>query len=380
MDLVIVRHAQSENNAIIDDLLPKVLAQVVSTKSSGQSLHSKVANVDVNAMVNFRSQFLERRKADPSLTTKGFQQTHTLVQSMKTNVFYENADKSKVSRILFICSPLTRTVLTLKPTLQEYAKLTNNNITVFCHGQFYEVGGLHKSGEGAIPGRNAEQLEKHFTENILQTKGVGLQTVPNTIPDGKGWYSDHTNMEVRKEAQDRIYRRVYLWINTLLNELHERKLQEQEGEVVQTKKTTTNSDADHFPILGKVYDKVIICVHGDLMSILLKTMINGKQEGTITDKNRNHIKGILHGNCGVTTLHFHKDKGFILRSVNDCSHIPQSLQTGFDSARRFKDWPSLQKVKISTNNDEGGEDGGKKKNSSSTERGDGDERHRVSKL
>jgi phosphohistidine phosphatase SixA len=157
-----IRHAESNNNKVYGDA-----KDLFREGSSDWDRDAWVQYVDAH------------RKADPHLSPLGMLQADALADGYLNPSLFEHQASSPV-RIL--CSPMLRTLLTIRPTLERLILTTSTSrkdkkSTTSEHFQhkvhltivsfYYEIEGCHTKGQ-AEPGMNQNEIQDCLFRHILE--------------------------------------------------------------------------------------------------------------------------------------------------------------------------------------------------------------------
>jgi GNAT superfamily N-acetyltransferase/broad specificity phosphatase PhoE len=158
----------------------------------------------------------------------------------------------------------------------------------WCHGELYEVGGCYV-GATTHPGARAADIEAEF--------GVRCHRVGSA-----GWFAGREHPEHSVAAGLRVERLVD-WI--------ESTLRAEEKDVATGLLDTGLSDTGLFQTL-------IVIAHGDLMTRWLRHWLGVSWRTSLA---------FVHGNTGITELHWHGERGLLLVGSNDLAHLPPDLRS-----------------------------------------------------
>jgi broad specificity phosphatase PhoE len=213
--LLLIRHAQSQNNAI---------ASQVATKYSGSG----------KSMQEMRAEFEMLRSFEPGLSETGALQADALAVALKVEF-----GALQNSSVPVYCSPMVRTILTSQPFVNALGWQGH------IKEDLYEVGGSFQKADGvdvAYPGRSGVEYQATYPSFVVSQSLLDL--------GGNGWYT-RPGRETRHEAQERALDITnWLWS----------KVEEHQS----TANAATATD--------KAVD--LCCVlHGDLLGMLLKQLL-----------------------------------------------------------------------------------------------------------
>lgn len=239
--LLLVRHAQSQNNAI---------AKEVATKYAGRP----------NA--EMRAEFEALRSFEPELSELGSAQADALGVLMQ-----QEFAGLRNQPVPVYCSPMIRTILTARPFLNRLGWQGH------IKEDLYEVGGSFQTENGvniAYPGKNGLHYQTTYPEYAVSQTLLDLKE--------KGWYT-RPGRESRPEAMARADSIVsWLWAQA---DTHQKQILETGDCVI---KNTKPGEDD------RVVD--LCCVlHGDLLSLIIRRLL------AIDDSAHAHF---LHLNTAMT--------------------------------------------------------------------------------
>jgi len=294
MRVFLVRHAQSENNAL------------------------KSPNLDNPS-----------RQSDPSLTKKGWQQCANL-----TAFFTKEAD-SKYKRVKEIwTSPMKRCLLTAK-AVEDGLRTGNARVNgeIFEHGGCFE-GGRGGSGSGA-GGDEGENENK--TNNATGRPGMGRDEIKQIFPDvivpeelKNGWWDAKRGVETVPEAQARAEKVAEMLWKRARGKSDGTKNQgeDEDDEAIQKAKKRKVDDDDKEKEKEEEEEDVgdlVVVSHGMFTDILLKILVGvpkstGRQKGLFCSQNA----GIHAIDLDVAT----EENICGLVQFNDVRHIPEEVRTG----------------------------------------------------
>jgi broad specificity phosphatase PhoE len=264
--LVLIRHAQSQNNLMKINLKEQMggMKKIDSSKSLFQ----------IYKALNFF-----KRLEDPNLTKIGYEQANELLKSelIMTLCSNENLQQRMIKpKLILVTSPMRRSILTLKPV---YDCLKKNNIEfeTICNGKIFEFGGPY-SIKGVMNGLTKEQIQRTYSS---------IQFDNFSHFGNGGWYdySDkkETVIEMRKRCQE-----IKEWIVKLVNQ-HSDSSRDKNSEL-----------------------QILFFTHGYFMSELIHNMID--QIGQ---------PRLYQYNCGITTFDVCGEEqcAFKLLETNNVEHF-----------------------------------------------------------
>jgi len=160
LDLYLVRHAQSFNNAV----------KIAAVQKYGDSENPEA-----------KAYWLEHRSADPDLSDLGRQQAQHLGDRLAAELVGRSTT--------FVCTPMRRTYQTIEPTLVALG--VSDPDRVLCHAKFYEHGGAHNQGV-AVPGATKAEMEGRHPLRCVD------------FPEAAGWHEHQDGHETWEEFNTRI--------------------------------------------------------------------------------------------------------------------------------------------------------------------------------
>lgn len=286
MRVFIVRHAQSENNALLSP------------------------NLDNPS-----------RQSDPSLTKKGWTQCANLTKCFTTEA---NGRYKRVNEMW--TSPMKRCLLTAK-AVEDGLRTGNARV----NGEIFEHGGCFEGGRGGGGGKGGDAKtsanENKTTAAATGRPGMGRDEMKQVFPDvivpealKNGWWDTKRGVETVPEAQARAERVAEsLWKRARGSGGLKEKVEEaeKEEEAQQAKKRKVDDEPE-------VGDLVIVS-HGMFTDILLKILVGvpkstGRQMGLFCSQNA----GIHAIDLDVAT----EENICGLVQFNDVRHIPEEARTG----------------------------------------------------
>lgn len=183
--MILIRHAESENNA------------------TASTLKSDLSNYD------------SMRKNDPALTEFGFEQSQQLV-SHEILESKNLRDLSKAGRVRMFTSPMRRAILTSIPLAAHLGLRVSVHPSIVEHGGCYDW--IDPVGNVSQPGSTREQLMNEFgsSHNF-------------DLVDRRGWWFDGHQACAGKETTEYFEKRVEQARQWLIDEAWRFKLQHQAG-------------------------------------------------------------------------------------------------------------------------------------------------------
>lgn len=295
------------------------------------------------------------RRADPELSTKGYQQADTLAEFLTPHL--ENQASYPV-RIL--CSPMKRTLLTIKPTLerlqqrkqQEPLSVIDSSMTI-CKNDiessnhstvhitvvafYHETEGCHLRGtpEAGMNPSEIRQLLRDCVEDLM--RDIEFVGFPNLE---SGWYANGMGPETRSDAELRAAK-YCLWLTEYLDQ----QLQQQDrdlfdaGVLVDGEEYENEHDRHAQRIRRR--RTVMAIGHGDFMSSVLKRIACGFGHFVETE-GIPHRSAFAHFNTGITELEYFGHGRYLIMNSNSTPHIPPSRYRELRSGGTLRDgWSFL---------------------------------------
>lgn len=218
------------------------------------------------------------RTMDPALSDLGLKQAEALATYFKANPPFGSKAISAV-----YASPMQRTALTIRPTV---VALGVGNAII--RDDLYEVLGMYGPEIGDAAGYTARELRSMFPEFELQGDaflGTG------------GWYT-LGRAETEQEAMGRAHK-IVSWLEEL----------------------STGGPEEH---------AIIICVHGDIIDLILRNMLG--IDGSIVNGTM-YPNMFAHCNTAFTLVNFNvKAHRWVVQFVNRCPHVTPEQVSGADMA------------------------------------------------
>jgi len=311
LNLVLVRHAESENNSVFSKYL------------------------DTDGWWKFL------RSSDPDLSTRGKSQVKYLeryAQSSEEDCAQIMRQAARTGRLKFFASPMRRAL----KTAQALASGLNFN-QVVVHPRMYEEGGCYHAyppfsemkGLDALKAMSSEEygrFKKQHNNPAAYTLYPGLTSkdvcdaallgehldlpasraafVKSALPGmDSGWYFNHKSVETRKECFERA------------------------NEFVRLVQDIAQCDK---------IDAVVLVSHGDLMDTITKSLL--RTAGS-SDKTCDYACRFVHCNVAFSRIEVSKDNTAAhVLSLNEIAHVPKSERTGGNVERngwggwRSKTW------------------------------------------
>ena len=283
----------------------------------------------------------KHRTADPSISSKGRLQAQRL-----KDYLVEHLQNQASRPVQVITSPMSRTIQTILPTLQQLARDDKDKVDVVVNAMYFESEGCHLKG---VP---QQGMNQHQITDMLQTHTDNQNPPPSQTqielntpsfvgfdqnPD-LGWYNYGTGPETRSESEDRAAA-FYTWLCEYLDQQLMTKQQQQQQQQQQVDHDDQKNDCEsninanenqhhknnhHHDIYDAGvslpeeaheldHDKLsarhrkrrtaILVGHGDFMSLCLKRIISGFGHA-VENFGVPHRIAFTHFNTGITELEY----------------------------------------------------------------------------
>jgi hypothetical protein len=253
-----------------------------------------------------------------------------------------------------LVSPMRRTLLTIKPTLERLQRLRSasgvptNFVRVVVVGYYFETEGCHLRGEpeeGMTPRQIRELLKDCLASDTAESHNE-LQFVGFPEGDDRGWYADGTGPETRAEAEVRAAK-YCLWLSEYLDQqLLGVLCDDGRGNDVFDASISIegdNDEAEHdkHATRGRRRRTYLAIGHGDFMSTVLKRMVTGFGHYVESD-GIPHRCAFAHFNTGITELEYFGHGRYLIMSTNQTPHIQASQYKALRTGGTLKDgWSFL---------------------------------------
>jgi broad specificity phosphatase PhoE len=246
----------------------------------------------------------ENRRADPDLSTKGFQQADVLAD----DYLVPHLENQASHPVRILCSPMRRTLLTIKPTLERLHErklqpqdrtATASAVHIIVIAFYHETEGCHLRGK-SDPGMNPTQIRELF-KDCVNDPIHDIEFVGFASPD-TGWYAHGTGPESRAEAEQRAAK-FCLWLTEYLDH----QLLQEDSDLFDAGILMEGEDQEdeHDRHQRRIRRRrtTLAIGHGDFMSSVLKRLVSGfghvvETEGTP------HRSAFAHFNTGITELEY----------------------------------------------------------------------------
>jgi broad specificity phosphatase PhoE/N-acetylglutamate synthase-like GNAT family acetyltransferase len=317
-----IRHAESANNEVYRDA--KFLFRAGREDFDEEGCDTYIAT---------------HRRADPGLSTKGIQQAQVLADYLVPHLQNQASHPVRV-----ICSPMKRTILTVRPTLEKLyqrQKENGNGKTAAVHVMivafYHETEGCHLRGvpeEGLTPGEIRDMLRSCVDDPMNDIEFVGFPA------DDRGWYANGTGPETRADAEIRAAK-YCLWLTEYLDQ----QLLQQDHDLFDAGVLIDGEDQEdeHDRHARRIRRRrtVLVIGHGDFMSTVLKRIVSGFGH-TVEAVGMPHRSAFTHYNTGITSLEGFGNGRFLVMSTNATPHIPPQRYAELQSGGTLRDgWSFL---------------------------------------
>jgi len=268
------------------------------------------------------------RSSDPGLSEIGYQQAQSLAEFLVPHLSNQASQPVRV-----ICSPMRRTLETIRPTLHGLNGMTQ----VLVHGFYFESEGCHikdKPQEGMNPAQIGKLLNEGTDTPLGNVQFVGFPR------NNCGWYADGKGAETRTESENRAAK-FYLWLCEYLDQ----ELQSQEADVfdagVAVPGEEHEDEHDYHAPRQRRRRTALLVGHGDFMSLVLKRIIAGFGH-YVENEGIPHRSAFVHYNTGCTELEYFGRGRFLLMSHNQTPHFSPEQYATLRSGGSLKDgWSYL---------------------------------------
>eukprot|EP00529_Nitzschia_sp_RCC80_P025439 CAMPEP_0113482818 /NCGR_PEP_ID=MMETSP0014_2-20120614/23116_1 /TAXON_ID=2857 /ORGANISM="Nitzschia sp." /LENGTH=528 /DNA_ID=CAMNT_0000376349 /DNA_START=154 /DNA_END=1740 /DNA_ORIENTATION=- /assembly_acc=CAM_ASM_000159 len=293
------------------------------------------------------------RKADPALSTKGYAQAEALADYLVPHLMNQASYPFRI-----LVSPMRRTLLTIKPTLERLQKLrtersasTASNagfVQIVVCAYYFETEGCHTKGkpeEGMTPNEIKELLKDCVSSDHsdeLQFVGFPTEDVD------RGWYADGTGPETRAEAEVRAAK-YCMWLSEYFDQQllrHDDEQPDPDNHDVYDASIPMEGDDgedehDKHAARTRRRRTYLAIGHGDFMSTVLKRFSSGFGHYVEND-GIPHRCAFAHFNTGITELEYFGHGRYLIMSTNQTPHIQTSQYNELRSGGTLKDgWSFL---------------------------------------
>ncbi|CAB9526751.1 expressed unknown protein [Seminavis robusta] len=323
LSLYMIRHAESRNNQIY--------------REARQQFGYGTSDFDAEGC----REYLEtHRSPDPGLSDAGKQQVERLSSYWTSHLANQASHPVRI-----ITSPMKRTLLTIRPTLQQLQqqqqqqsdknqKMCRVKVVAFYH----ETGGCFEKGK-AVEGMNPKDISNFLEESVADPK-EDIDFVGFPSNSNRGWYYQGKVPETRADSEARADK-FFLWLTEYLDaELttgtNNNNNEEQEeddlfdaGVAVPGEENECEHDK-HSPRQRK-RRKAILVGHADFMNLILTRIVAGFGHA-VEKEGVPHRSAFVHFNTGITELEYFGKGRFLVMGSNQTPHFPvdenASLRTG----------------------------------------------------
>ncbi|KAG7357195.1 acetyltransferase GNAT domain containing protein [Nitzschia inconspicua] len=292
------------------------------------------------------------RKADPELSTKGYQQADILAN----NYLVPHLENQASHPIRILCSPMRRTLLTIKPTLERLQerqrrarKDADSNgeertsdvpmpiIHIIVVAFYHETEGCHLRGSpesGMTPTEIRELMKDCVQDPHTNIEFVGFDS------SDSGWYAHGRGPETRADAEERAAK-YCLWLGEYLDQLLLQKDHDlfDAGVLVDGEDQEDEHDRQAQRIRRR--RTVLAIGHGDFMSSVVKRIVSGFGH-VVEMEGIPHRSAFAHYNTGITELEYFGHGRYLVMSSNSTPHIPPNRYGDLRSGGTLRDgWSFL---------------------------------------
>jgi hypothetical protein len=296
------------------------------------------------------------RKADPELSLRGYQQADALAGYLVPHLENQSSHPVRI-----ICSPMLRTLLTIKPTLERFQQQSKNQSAVDSQ-QRQSQPQQFPSGMSATTDKEKKEGNNHNSSSsscskvrvivvafYFETEGCHLKDVPhpgmtpNQIKDllkdcvdsvdddiefvgfdgsDVGWYAHGAGPETRADSELRAAK-YCLWLSEYIDQqlnhdLHHPDLFDA-GVVLEGEDQEDEHDKHAIRIRRR--RTTLAIGHGDFMSSVLKRLVTGFGQ-VVEMEGIPHRSAFAHFNTGMTELECFGGGRFLVMGTNHTPHIP----------------------------------------------------------
>ena len=266
------------------------------------------------------------RSHDPSLSDEGVIQAKKLAEYLGPHLQTQASQPVHV-----ICSPMRRTLETIRPTVEYLVKEAHHPVFITVNGFYYESDGCHIK-DTPKEGMNPQQITELMYENLIESSQQDLCSLEFVgFPDSeRGWYCNATGAETRAQSEERAAK-FYLWLtHTFDGELNNSNSVEDIFDAgVRVPGEEEELDFDYFAPRLRRRRTYLLVGHGDFMSLVLKRVMAGYGYA-IEHDGIPHRSAMVHHNTGMTELEYFGQGRFLLMQHNATPHLnhPSLLSGG----------------------------------------------------
>jgi broad specificity phosphatase PhoE len=288
------------------------------------------------------------RSSDPGLSATGQQQADSLAKYLVPHLANQASQPVQV-----ICSPMRRTMATIKPTLDGLHKAREeananasdsanaNATTVMVHGFYFESEGCH-THDKPEEGMNPAQITEFLQENTASLPAANVVRFEGFPDPNKGWYCNGKGAETRAESEIRASK-FYLWLCEHLDQ------QLQNGDAmdgvfdagVAVPGEEREDEHDKHAPRQRRRRTALLLGHGDFMSLVLKRIVAGFGHA-VENEGIPHRSAFAHFNTGMTELEYFGKGRFLIMGHNQTPHFSPDQHAALRSGGSLKDgWSYL---------------------------------------
>jgi N-acetylglutamate synthase-like GNAT family acetyltransferase len=290
-----IRHAESRNNQVYRD------ARFL--------FRGGTPDFDEKGWTHYVNKY---RCSDPSLSDTGSIQRDRLADYLVPHLLNQSSLPVRI-----ICSPMRRTLETIRPTLERLQGVPGNSPKshIIVNALYHESEGCH-THEKAEEGMNPNQIREVLKDSIQSDDDIQFEGFPK--PD-RGWYVNGKGAETRMESETRAST-FYLWLCEYLD----RQLDSSHPDVfdagVSIPEESDENEHDKFQPRYRKRRTTILVGHADFMSLILKRIVTGFGH-FIESEGIPHRSAFVHCNTGITELEYFGNGRFLLMASNQTPHF-----------------------------------------------------------
>jgi len=319
ISLRLIRHAESRNNEVY--------------RNARYIYRGGTPDFDQQGWVDYID---KHRSADPTISSTGKKQADKLADFLVPHL-----EQQASKPVQMICSPMRRTLETIRPTIQRLHKKDPSSCHLLVNGFYFESEGCH------VKEKPLEGMTQSECGQVVQQEGdLPDSTIDVTFegfPDPeRGWWCNGTGPETRAESEQRAAQ-FYLWICEHLDkQLAEHEVYEDVFDAgVAVPGEEKEDEHDKAAPRQRKRRMALLIGHGDFMSLVLKRIVAGfghhvENEGTP------HRSAFTHFNTGITELEYFGHGRFLLMNHNQTPHFSHEEYSELRSGGSLKDgWSYL---------------------------------------
>jgi Histidine phosphatase superfamily (branch 1) len=323
-----IRHAESANNEVY--------------RNAKFLFRGGTDDFDEEGCKNY---VLTHRTADPDLSTKGNRQADALAEYLVPHLMNQASHPVRI-----LCSPMKRTLLTIKPTLEQMQRRQRQEENINHNSSFsgptvhivvvafyHETEGCHLRGSPEA-GMNPIEI-RELMKDCVQNAATDIEFVGFASSDS-GWYSQGQGPETRDEAEKRAAK-YCLWLSEYLDQ----QLMQNDHDLFDAGVLVDGEDQEneHDRHAARIRRRrtVLAIGHGDFMSSVTKRIVSGFGHMVETD-GIPHRSAFAHFNTGITELEYFGHGRYLVMSSNTTPHIPPERYGELRSGGTLRDgWSFL---------------------------------------